>query len=66
MCTTLVLAMPYFSKPFTIEIGVCNNGLGIFLLQDEHPIRFTSKSLYGKNLSASTHEKEMMPISHAL
>ena len=66
MCTTPVLAMPDFSKPFTIESDACNNGIGDVLLQDEHPISFTSKSLSGKNLSTSTHEKEMMAILHAV
>ena len=43
-----------FSKPFTIESDDgCDNGLGVVLLQDEHPIVFTIKSLSGKNLSAS-------------
>ena len=65
MCTTTILAMPNFSKPFTIESDACNNGLGVFLLQDEHPIAFTSKFLSGKNLAASTYEKEMMAILHA-
>ena len=32
MCTTPVLAMPDFSKPFTIESDACDNGLGVFLL----------------------------------
>ena len=66
MCTTHVLAMPDFSKPFTIESDACNNGLGDVLLQDEHPIAFTRKSLSGKNLAASTYEKEMMAILHAV
>ena len=38
MCTTHVLAMPYFSKPFIIESDACDNGLGVVLLQDEHPL----------------------------
>ena len=32
MCTTLVLAIPNFSKPFTIESDACDNGLGADLL----------------------------------
>ena len=32
MCTTLVLAMPYFSKPFTIESDSCDTRLGVVLL----------------------------------
>ena len=66
MCTPLILAMPDFSKPFTIESDACGNGLGVVLLQDEHPIAFTSKALSGKNLAASTYEKEMMAILHVV
>ena len=66
MCTTPILAMPDFSKPFTIESDACDNGLGFVLLQDEHPIVFTNKSLSGKNLYASTYEKEMMAILHVV
>ena len=66
MCTTHVLAIPDFSKPFTIESDAYDNGLGVVLLQDKHPITFTIKSLSGKNLVASTYEKEMMSILHAV
>lgn len=66
MCSTPVLAMPDFSKPFTIESDACGNGLGAVLLQDDHPIAFTSKALSGKNLALSTYEKEMMAILHAV
>ena len=66
MCTTPILAMPDFSKPFTIESDACDNGLGVVLHQDEYPIAFTRKSIFGKNLSASTYEKEMMAILHAV
>ena len=66
MCTTHVLAMPDFSKPFTIKNDTCDNGLGAVLLQDEHPIEFTSTSLSSNNLSTSTYEKEIISISHAV
>ena len=66
MCTTLVLSMLDFSKSFTIESDACENGLGAVFLQDEHPIAFTRKSLSGKNLAASTYEKEMMVILHVV
>ena len=32
MCTTPVLSMPGFSKPFTIESDACKNGIGAVLL----------------------------------
>ena len=41
MCTKPVLVMPDVSKPFTIENDACDNGLGVVLLQYEHPIAFT-------------------------
>ena len=66
MCTTPVLAMPDFSKPFTIESDACNNGLGVSLVQDELPIAFTNKSFSGKNLATFTYDKEMMVIFHAV
>ena len=66
MCNIPILAMPDFPKPFTIESDSCGNGLGAILLQDEHPIAFTNKALSGKNLAASTYEKEMMAILHAV
>ena len=63
-CTTHVLDILDFSNPLTIESDACNNGLGVVLLQDEHPLAFTTKSLSGNNLGASTYEKEMMYILH--
>jgi len=66
MCTTPVLAMPDFFKTLTIQSDACSNGLGAILLQDEHPIAFTSKALSGKHLVLSTYEKEMMAILHVV
>ena len=59
-------SIPPNIRPFTIESDACGNGLGVVLLQDEHPIAFTSKSIFDKNLAASTYEKEMMAILHAV
>ena len=58
--------MPDFYKAFTIKSDACDIGLVVVLLQDEHPIVFTNKSLFGKNLAASTYEKEMVAILHAV
>ena len=66
MCTTPILVVPDFSKPFTIESDACDNRLGVVLLQYEHPNSFTSKSLSSKNLATSTYENEMMVILHAI
>ena len=66
MCTTLVLAMPDFSSPFTTETNACDSGLGFVLLRDEHHISFTNKYIFDKNLSTSTYENERMAILHAI
>ena len=60
------LQMPDFSKLFTLESDAYDNGLGVVLFQDEHPIAFTDKFLSRKNLSTSTYEKEMMTILHTV
>ena len=58
--------MPNFSNPFTNYSGACENGLGFVLLQEDHPMMFTIKSLFGNNLLAFTYEKEMMAILHVV
>ena len=66
MCTKLLLGMPNFSNPFTIESDACKNGLGVILLQDEHPNVFTIKYLHSNNLATSTNENEMLAIFHVV
>jgi len=66
MCTTPVLAMPNFSKTFVIESDACEVGIRVVLMQEGHPLAFTSKALSGKNLGKSTYEKEMLSIIHAV
>ena len=58
--------MPDFSNLFTLESDAYDNGLGVVLFQDEHPIAFTEKSFSRNNLSPSTYEKEMMTILHTI
>ena len=58
--------IPNFSKIFTLESDAYDNGLGVVLFQDEHPIAFTDKSISRKNLSTSTYEKEIMAILHVV
>lgn len=45
MITTLILALPNFSKRFLIEIDVSGEGIGVVLMQEEHHITYISKSL---------------------
>ena len=42
MCSTLILALPDFTKPFIIEIDACCGGVGVVLMQEKRPIAFLS------------------------
>jgi hypothetical protein len=66
MCTTPVLVVPYFTKTFVLECDALGRGLGVVLMQEGHPLAFTSKQLCDHNLGKSTYEKEMMAILHAV
>lgn len=57
-----VLAMPDFTKPFSIETDACANGVGAVLLQDGHPLAYISKALGPKTAGLSTYEKKYLAI----
>lgn len=66
LMSTPVLAMPDFSKPFTIDTDACDYGVGAVLQQKEHPIAYMSKALGPKNRGLSTYEKECLAILMAV
>lgn len=61
-----VLALPDFSKQFTIETDACDKGIGAVSMQQEHPIAFLSKALGPKSQILSTYEKECLAILTAI
>jgi len=61
-----VLALPDFSKPFTIETDASANGIGAVLMQSGHPIAYLSKSLGIKAQALSTYEKECLTLIMAV
>ncbi|CAL9012821.1 unnamed protein product, partial [Prunus brigantina] len=66
LTTTLVLALPDFSKDFVIECDASNGGIGAILSQDRHPIAYLSKTLSDKHKSLSVYDKEMMALVYAV
>jgi len=62
MTTTLVLALPNFTKPFVVEVDASGRGIGAVLMQDSHPLAYMSKALSSKHQALSTYEKEFMAV----
>lgn len=58
--SALVLSLSDFSQPFCVETDASGKGVGVVLLQHEHPIAFVSKALSPRNLGLSTYEKEYL------
>lgn len=68
-----ILALPDFSKGFTIEtdapatgISVVATGISVVLMQSGHPIVYLSKALGVKAHALSTYEKECLALIMAV
>ena len=66
MCKSHVLVIQDFTKTFIMECDASRNGIGAVLMQEGHPLAFTSHSIKGKKLKNPIYEKEMLVILHAL
>jgi hypothetical protein len=62
MTTTPVSALLDFSKPFTMEIGACDAGLGAVFMQKGQHIAFLSRALSDKHKYLSIYEKEFLAL----
>lgn len=66
MSTIPVLALPDFTKEFVVETDACLKGIGVVLMQDNHPLAYISKALSQQHLNLSVYEKEMLAIVKAI
>ena len=66
MASTPVLALPDFTRPFSIEMDACDTGVGAVLVQDGHPIAYLSKALGVRNQRLSIYEKEFLAVIMAV
>jgi hypothetical protein len=66
LCSAPALALPDFSKLFTLEADASDKSIGAVLMQEGKPIAFLSKSLGPKAAGLSTYDKEALALIEAL
>lgn len=66
MASTLELALPDFSKTFIMQMDDIGIGIGVVLLQFNHPIAYLSMILSPKFQNSSTYIRALNAITYAV
>lgn len=66
MINTPVLALPDFSRQFTVKTDACATGIGAVLSQEGHPVAYYNKALSVANQQLSIYEKEFLAVIMAV
>jgi hypothetical protein len=66
MSMCLVLALPYFIQPFTLECDASREGIVAILMQNRHPLSYERRNIRGHKLLYTIYDKEILAIMHAL
>jgi hypothetical protein len=66
LCSTPVLRLPDFDKPFEVWTDASLDGTGGVLVQDGHPVAFTSAKLSKAEHNYTTTEQELLGVVRAL
>ena len=64
--TTLVLALPNFQQPFTLETDVFGEGVGAVLNQNGQPIAYFSKKMSLRMQKQSAYTGELFAITKGI
>jgi hypothetical protein len=59
MSTCLVLALPDFSQPFTLECDASREGIGAIMMQNRHPLAYESQKLRGHELLYNIYDRDV-------
>lgn len=66
LTTTPMLQLPRFDQQFEIHTDASATGVGVVLLQDQHPVAYFSKTLSPRLRAASAYAREMYAITEAV